>query len=122
MVLIILGGTTSICVNNQKGGQKMVRWMRSAKIAPGKYLQAMEFAKGISEFSQKYEGASSVGVFLDSFGDVGIIRWFVDYENLASFEKISDQIMADPEWFKKIEEATDLFIAGCTSDVVMRSI
>jgi len=100
----------------------MVRWMRSAQIAPGKYLQAMEFAKEISEFSQKYEGASSVGVFLDSFGSVGTIRWFVDYENLASFEKISDQIMADPEWFKKIEEATDLFIEGNTYDEVMRAI
>ena len=99
----------------------MVRWMRSAQIAPGKYMEAMQFAKEISEFSQKYEGASSVGVFLDSFGEVGVIRWFVDYENLASLEKIQDQIMADPEWFKKVGEATELFIEGSSYDVVMRN-
>jgi hypothetical protein len=96
--------------------------MRSACIAPGKYAEALQFATEISEFSRKYEGAGNVGIYLDSFGEMGTIRWFVDYENLASLEKVMDQIYADPDWFKKISAAKDLFIEGSTHDVVMRSL
>jgi hypothetical protein len=91
--------------------------MRTACIAPGKFAEALQFATEMSEFSKKYEG-----IFLDGFGEVGTIRWFVDYENLASLEKIMDQIYADPDWFKKISEAKDLFIEGKTHDLVMRSL
>jgi hypothetical protein len=82
--------------------------MRTACIAPGKFAEALQFA--------------TVGIFLDGFGEVGTIRWFVDYENLASLEKIMDQIYADPDWFKKVSEAKDLFIEGKTHDLVMRSL
>jgi hypothetical protein len=96
--------------------------MRSARIAYGKYSEVLQFATEISEFSKKYEGAGNVGIYLDSFGEIGTIRWFVDYENLASLEKVMHQIYADPDWFKKINEAKDLFIEGSFHDVVMRSL
>jgi hypothetical protein len=96
--------------------------MRSAKIAPGKTLQAIEFATGIVEYSKKYEGVADVNIYLDSFGEIGTMRWMADYDNLAALEKVADQIRDDQEWFKKVEQMGDLFIEGSINDIVMRSL
>ena len=99
----------------------MIRWIRSARIAPGKLVEALQFSTEIIEYTKKYEGVSDANVFLDSFGEVGTIRWFADYENFASWEKVSNQIFADPEWFQKMDAIKDLFIPGSTHDLVVRS-
>ena len=99
----------------------MIRWTRSARIAPGKLVEALQFSTEIIEYTKKYEGVSNANVFLDSFGEVGTIRWFADYDDFASWEKVSNQIFADPEWFKKMDAIKDLFIPGSTHDLVMRS-
>ena len=100
----------------------MIRWMRSARIAPGKIVEALKFSTEILEYTKKYEGVADASVFLDSFGEVGTIRACADYEDFASWEKISNQVYADPEWFQKMDEIKDLFIPGSTHDVVMRSL
>ena len=48
----------------------MIRWMRSARIAPGKLVDALKFSTEIIEYTKKYEGVADAGVFLDSFGEV----------------------------------------------------
>jgi hypothetical protein len=96
--------------------------MRSARIAPGKLVEALQFSTEIVEYTNKYEGITDVGVYLDSFGEVGTIRWCADYDDFASWEKISNQMFADPEWFQKMDAIKDLFIPGSTHDVVMRSL
>ncbi len=100
----------------------MIRWMRSARIAPGHLVEALKFSTEIAEYTKKYEGVANASVFLDSFGEVGTIRWCADYEDFASWEKISNQIFADPEWFQKMDAIKDLFIPGSTHDVVMRAL
>ncbi|MBW1837183.1 MAG: hypothetical protein JRI99_09600 [Deltaproteobacteria bacterium] len=92
----------------------MIRLMRSARIAPGKLVEALKFSTEIVEYTKKYEG--------DSFGEVGTIRWCADYEDFASWEKISDQMFADPEWFQKMDAAKDLFMPDSNHVVVMRSL
>ena len=99
----------------------MIRWMRTARIAQGKYAEALQFGKDIVAYIKKYEGIADVGVYLDSFGDVGTIRWMADYKDLASFEKVANQIYADPEWFQKIQAIEELFLAGSVHDTIMRS-
>ena len=100
----------------------MIRWMRSAKIASGKAAQAMQWAKEILEFTKKYEGVAGAEVFYDSFGDVGTLRWCADYDDFAAWEKVSNQVFADAEWWQKMDEASGLFIEGSVKDIVMRSL
>jgi hypothetical protein len=99
----------------------MVRWMRTARIASGKYVEALQFARDIVEYTKKYEGVADIGVYLDSFGEVGTIRWMADYNDLASFEQVANQIYADPKWFQKMQAIEDLFLPGSVHDTVMRS-
>lgn len=99
----------------------MVRWTRSARIAPGKFMEAIRWAKEIAEYTNKKHG-SQVTVYLDSFGEFGTIRWFADYPDLATLEKLNHQLVADPEYLKKVMRGTDLVMPGSVFDTVMRSI
>ena len=69
----------------------MIRWTRSAKIVPAKYMEAIHWAKEMAEFISKKHGAQTT-VYMDSFGEYGIVRWFADHPDLASLEKFSHQI------------------------------
>ena len=99
----------------------MVRFTRSGRIVRGKFPQAMQFAKEITEFvNNKYK--IQMSVYMDSFGEVGTIRWFADYADLAALEKVGNQLLVDQEYWQKINQSAELFIQGSVFDTVMRSI
>ena len=100
----------------------MVRWMRKARIAPGKIIEAMGFATEIAAYVKKFEGLPPVHVFMDSFGDMTTLRWIVDYENLAAMDKVNSQLMSDQEYLKKVDSSGHVFIPGSVKDTVMRLI
>ncbi len=103
----------------------MVRWMRSARIRHGgKFVEAVTYAKDIAAFVEKKYKAPRVNVYVDAVGQIGTIRWIVDYDDLGSFEKVQTQLLADSEYFQKIGKAgiNELFIEGSVQDVVMRSM
>ncbi len=99
----------------------MIRFTRSARIVRGKFPQAMQFAKEITEFlNKKYK--IQMSVYMDSFGEVGTVRWFADYADLAAMEKLGNQILVDQEYWQKINQSTELFMQGSLYDTVMQSI
>ena len=100
----------------------MVRWMRKARVAPGKFIEAMGFATEIAQYVKKFEGLPPVHVFIDSFGDMTTLRWVVDYEDLGAMEKVNTQLMADMEYLKKVDSSSHVFIPGTVKDTVMRLI
>lgn len=98
----------------------MVRWMRNARVAPGKYLEAVQWGKEICEYvNKKYK--LQVTVYADSFGDIGTLRWFADYPDLGTMEKFADQIMADQEYWAKLQQSVALFQPEFT-DIAMRAL
>jgi uncharacterized alpha/beta hydrolase family protein len=101
---------------------KMIRWTRSAKVSSAKNMpKAVQWAKEVAEFiTKKYK--IQVSVYMDSFGDVGTIRWFCDYEDLAAVEKLGKQLIADQEYLKRLAETDDLFMQGSVYDTVMQAI
>ena len=99
----------------------MIRWTRSARITPGKFMETIKWAKDIAEFINKKYG-SQVTVYLDSFGEFGTIRWFADSADLASLEKLQHQLNADHEYLQKVLQGADLVMPGSVFDTVMRAI
>jgi hypothetical protein len=100
----------------------MIRWTRSLRIASAKYFpQAMQWAKDIAEFvSKKYK--IQVSVYMDTFGEIGTIRWFCDYADLATMEKIRNQMDTDKEYWQKVIAASDFIMQGSVQDTVMHTI
>lgn len=99
----------------------MVRWMRSARIVLGKEKQAIQWSKEITEWWNKKFGGH-LTVYMDSFGEIGTIRWFEDYENLAEVEKRKATVLADPEYWQRIDRAVTLFTQTGRLDTVMASL
>lgn len=102
----------------------MFRWVRTAKIAKGRVPQAIGFAKEISAFSQKKFATPEIRVYLDVTGDVGTVRWEMDFADLATFEKVQTAVMMDADYWQHITKANkdELFIDGTTTDSLMKQI
>ena len=100
----------------------MVRWMSTARIAAGKGVAAIQWVNDMVEFSRQFKGAVQPLVCADAFGDVGTIRVFADYDDLAAFEAVSTQFLAHEDYWKKMEKARDLFIEGSHRTVIMRQL
>jgi hypothetical protein len=97
--------------------------MRSVNVAGGRYMEAIGWAKEMAAYGEKAYGVK-IRVFLDSFGDVSTIRWMVDNPDLAAMEKVTEKIMGDADYFKRVNQAfsTGLFVDGTTRDVVSREL
>jgi hypothetical protein len=100
----------------------MIRWTRSVRISSGKDLpRAMQWAKEIAEFVNK-KHKIQVSVYVDSFGELGRIRWFCDYEDLAALEKVGNRLNTDQEYWQRVSQASEFIMQGSAYDTVMQAI
>ncbi len=100
----------------------MIRWTRSLRVSSAKYMpQAMQWAKEIAEFvNKKYK--MQVTVYMDSFGEIGTIRWFCDYADLATMENATKELVKDQEYWQKVLQGSDFIMQGSVCDTVMNTI
>jgi hypothetical protein len=84
-------------------------------------MEAIQWAKEVAEFTNKKHGSQTT-VYMDSFGEYGTIRWFGDYADLASLEKLGYQLFADPEYLQRVMRGAELLVPGSIFDTVMRAI
>lgn len=95
-----------------------VRFMRKARITPGKRDAAIEFAAMISDhFGERFDSITSWG--LEVGGEVGTIHWFADHESMGALESVIEGSTADPETNKLLAESADLFIPGSVQDKII---
>ena len=100
----------------------MTRWTRTARIAPGKHQDTIQWAKDLREYTQtKFEGGADVKIFLETLGDYGVICWMVDFENLASVELAGQVLDADEGYQERLKAAIELLLPG-TFDKVYSSV
>ena len=91
----------------------MIRWTRTARIAPGKHWDAIQWAKDTREYTKtKFQGTADVKIFLDRFGELGVITWMVDFENLATLEAAGQALDSDADYRDRLKAAAELFLSG----------
>ena len=100
----------------------MYRFQRTAQIRSGKNVEAIQWAKKLTEYLNKKYAPVSMQAYTERFGDYGKVHWFTDFEDLATFEKINAQLMTDQEYGAKLNEAGELFIEGGTHDTLIQSL
>ncbi len=100
----------------------MIRWTRRLRIASEKqFPQGVQWAKDIAQYVSK-KCNIQVSVYIDLFGEIGTVRWFSDYPDLAAMEKVANQLNADQEYWQKVIQASEFIMPGTISDVAMRAI
>jgi hypothetical protein len=104
-----------------KEATNMVRWIRSARIKYVNFNQGVQWAKEVAEFvNKKYK--IQVSVYMVSFGEFATIRWFCDYKDLATLEKLAGQILVDKEYMQIVGKGTEFLVPDSVLDTVMRAI
>ena len=99
----------------------MVRWTRCARIKYGNFNQGVQWAKEVAGFVNK-KCKIQVSVYMDSFGEFATIRWFCDYKDLATMEKVAGQLLVDKEYLQIVGKGTEFLVPGSVFDTVMRAI
>ncbi len=98
----------------------MIRWMRSARVTHGHFPEAIAWSKSIAEYAEMKLSCPKIQVFVDAFGEVGTVRWMIDYTDLAQLQTVQAKIQADPGYWAKLKESAGLFVQDSLNDVAMR--
>jgi len=101
-----------------------VRWMRTALIGNGKFMEAIAWGKETAAYGEKKFGMPKIHMWVDIFGKTGTIRWTTDYPDLATLEKAQSIMMGDQDYWKRVTKAVGdgLFIEGSVEDHVFREV
>jgi hypothetical protein len=99
----------------------MIRFVRTASIAPGKLGDSIAFAKQVSAFVEKQTGVL-LGVMLPVAGNPHRIAWRAEYATLAAMEEANSKLMGDPKYLEMLSKGKDLFIAGSLHDAIWRTV
>ncbi len=98
----------------------MVRLQRVARARGGKIMEAVQFAKEVAgHLNAKY--GVTIQVYAELFGEVNRVFWDVDFKDLAAFEALNAQLLADQAYWGIVRQGVDLFIEGSIHDTVMMS-
>ena len=96
----------------------MVRFQRSLVPMIGKFPEAVEFAKQITNYVKgKYKTDTRVYTQSD-----GTLYWITNYEDFDAFGRIRTQIVTDKEYWSMVEKASNLFVEGSVEDILLTPI
>jgi hypothetical protein len=90
-------------------------FMRTATISPGRFAEAMSFAREISSHIESKAGVK-VRVFTQIGGIAGRIAWQAEFKNLGAYDEFLGRFVTDAGYQEIIKKAAPLFIEGETHD------
>jgi len=99
----------------------MIRFVRTASIAPGKAGDAMVFAKQVSEYLDKQHGLK-LEVMVPVGGNPFRIGWRAEYPSLAAMEQMDGKLMADPKYLELVARGGQYFNPGSVNDAIWRTV
>jgi hypothetical protein len=102
-------------------GLIMIRFVRTAGIAPGRQGDSVIFAKQIVDYIGKNFGVK-FEVMLPIGGNPNRIAWRTEYTNLSAFEDLVTRSTADPKYMELVKSGAANFIAGSVQDSIWRTL
>lgn len=98
----------------------MVYFTRSATPKPGKFVDALKWAKETADYvNNKYD--TKFNVYTQRYGEkpVGTVFWVSEYENVSKIEEIGNQLLEDQDYLKSLDGFASLFVEGTTYDSIL---
>ena len=99
----------------------MIRFVRTASIAPGKLGDALAFAKQVAEYIDKNFGAR-LEIMMPVGGNPNRVAWRAEYASLGAMEESQTKMLADPKYLEMISKGAANFIPGSVNDVIWRTL
>ena len=99
----------------------MIRFVRTASIAPGKVGDALAYARKISEYVGKKHGVQ-MEVMMPVGGNPHRVAWRIEFANLGAMEAFQSKLLLDAKFMELSSKAGANFVAGSLNDVIWRTI
>ncbi len=95
----------------------MVLFTRRSTPKPGKYFDAIKWAKEVADYVNTNYG-TNLFVYSQRYGEnpIGTIFWVGSFETTSSFEEISMNLGQDEGYITKIGPGSELIVGGTTYD------
>lgn len=100
----------------------MIRWQRSIRTARGKNIEAVQWAKEVTDYVNSKQPNYNAQAFSSRFGDTNMLVWQVDFQDLAELDKYQQFFNTDQGYWGLIKKAADFFIEGSIYDSVFESL
>jgi len=100
----------------------MIRWQRSARSSGARNLEAVQWAKEVTDYINNNHPDHKVQVFSSRFGDVSMLLWQADFDDLAALDKYQESFNTDQGYWEMVNKATGFFIEGTIHDSVFESL
>ena len=99
----------------------MMRFIRTAKVAPGKFGEVGPLARKMCSIIESKTGVP-VDDFVQHGGHFGTVSWQSDHADFGAYESFIETLTTDPEYVAKVLESGEAgdFLAGETRDVLWR--
>jgi hypothetical protein len=97
----------------------MIRFYRSATIAPGKFNGAMAFAKEVVKYVKTTTGVD-VYIGIPIGGNPSRIGWSAQYPTLAAYDEMSTKLLGDPKYQDIIAKGGEHFVPDTMRDELWR--
>jgi hypothetical protein len=99
----------------------MITLTRSASIAPGKYVDAVAYAKQITKYLKEKHGVTTE-IQTPIGGNPYRIAWQTHLPGLADLESLSAKLTADKEYLEMTAKNSALLLPGSLHDELWRTI
>ncbi len=100
----------------------MIRWQRSIRAKVGKGLESVQWAKEVTDYVNSKQPNYKAQAFSSAFGDINMLVWHVDFEDLAALDKFSKSLDTDQGYLELIRKAADIFIDGSVYDSAFEAL
>ena len=101
----------------------MVRWERTVRIKPGKFKEALGWAKEVASYvDTKFPEQNDILVFMQNFGEVGTIQWAVDADDAATLGQNLGQLMGDDDYWAVVNKGADFVVEASGQDKLWHAI
>ena len=100
----------------------MYRFHRVSQSTTENFQEAARWAKQVAEYISTNYAPITVQAYVELFGDLNVIHWYGDFEDLASFERMNAGLQKDQKYGALLSKASDLFIIGSGHDSLVQSI
>ena len=100
----------------------MIRWQRSIRSSGARNLEAVQWAKEVTDYINSKHPDHKVQAFSSRFGDVSLLVWQVDFEDLAALDKYQESFNTDQGYWEMVNNAAGFFIEGTVYDNVFESL
>ena len=101
----------------------MYRFHRSGRAASfTQFPVVVQWAKEVADYVSTNYPEATVHVFTEQFGATGTIHWHADYDDIATLDRVGNQLATDEAYNALIGKSKGYFIQGSLRDTLLLSV